>query len=340
MIPFIILIGHESPGLIQDAIIYNKYIPNSNIVYLKDITNKNVIIPNKYNLILLENLGFIEKDNHFVIFIKAKKRYFMVNIDLFYPTTKLYSYINVYLCKFKFTEQCIKRMISNNLINPKVLTYYTKHTSILSEDFELYNPKIKKDFKLFLHSAGKSPLKNTSLVIETWLNYNLPPIYITCYSMCLNLILKKLSDKYDLSIDNLKKHNIIFLSNTIDIDLVIELKNKCGIHLCPSMKEGYGHYINECRQVKSVCITIDGKPFTELVNKNTGFLLPYNTKVEHRLNKHYDYTFNPKDLYNTVKNILNTPESDLKNIGKKAYKHYLSDLDYLQEKLRLIRQNT
>ena len=340
MIPFIILINSESPGLIQDAIIYNKFIANSQIVHINDISNNKIIIPEKYYLILLENLYLMDRKDNFKVFIKAKRRYFMVNIDLFFPRHKLYSFINVFICKFKFTEQCIKKMINENLINSNVLTYFTKHTSIFSKEYNLYNPNIKKDFKLFLHSSGKSPFKNTELIIETWLNYNLPTIYITCYSMCLDLITTQLSNKYDLSIDNLKKHNIIFLKDTLDIDFIIELKNKCGIHLCPSMKEGYGHYINECRQVKSVCITINGEPFTELINEKTGFLLPYNTKIEYHLNKHYDYTFKPIDLAKTVRQIINTPESDLKNMGKKSYKHYLSDLEYLQNKLKTIRKNT
>lgn len=340
MIPFIIIINNNSPGLIQDAIIYQKYIPDSKIIYLEDISNNTASIPEKYYLIFLENLYQMNKKEYFKIFISAKRRYLMVNIDLFNPVNKIYQYINVFICKFKFTQTCIKKMIHENLLNSKALTYYTRHTSMFSNDIDIYNSNIKKDYKLFLHSAGKSPLKNTSLVLETWLNFELPTIYITCYSMCVNLINKNLSDKYDLSIDNLKKHNIIFINEKSDVEFIIELKNKCGIHVCPSMKEGYGHYINECRQVKSICITINGEPFNELISKNTGFLIPYDTAIEHELNKHYDYTFKPIDLANTVKKILNTDIDRLKLMGKLAYRKYLDDTNFLQDKLHNIRQNT
>ncbi len=338
MIPFIIFINNDSPGLIQDAIIYQKYIPNSFILNKKDVSS--TIIPSKYYIILLENLNYMQYPANFNIFKNAKRRYFMVNIDLFFINLKLYQYIDVYICKYKFTEKCIHKMVQDNLLSSNIKTYYTKHTSIFSEEFELYNPLIKKDFNLFLHSAGKSPFKNTSLVLETWLNYNLPPIYITCYSLCFNLIYNTLKDKYDLSIDNLKKHNIIFINESIDLNEIIKLKNKCGIHVCPSMKEGYGHYMNECRQVKSVCITIDVEPYNEIINNKCGFLIPYETKMEDKINKHYDYTFNPDILASTVKKIIKTPKKELKRMADIAYNYQLADLDFLKNRLNKIRKYT
>ena len=37
------------------------------------------------------------------------------------------------------------------------------------------------------------------------------------------------------------------------------------VHICPSAREGFGHYINEARSVGAVVLTIDAAPMSEFV---------------------------------------------------------------------------
>ena len=47
------------------------------------------------------------------------------------------------------------------------------------------------------------------------------------------------------------------------------------VHVCPSSREGFGHYINEARSVSAVIITVDAPPMNEFVtNATSGILIP------------------------------------------------------------------
>ena len=70
-----------------------------------------------------------------------------------------------------------------------------------------------------------------------------------------------------------------------DKDL-IELMNQCGIHICTSETEGFGHYINEAKSCQSIVISIDSKPMNELVNDNTA-LLEFHKKIKSNYGKKY-----------------------------------------------------
>jgi len=208
----------KSRGLNIDAMIYKKFIPNSMIIYhLKEID-----LNNDFGIIILENIVFCKEE-----YLKmASVVYYMVNIDLFRANNRLNKYVSVYLCKTKFTEDCLIRMMGRDYIKG-AKTYYTRFTSFPEN---LYDLTYQKNFRCFLHSAGKSDLKNTRLVIDTWMQNKLPPIVITCYCKCLR--------KLNMQIDKkqLEKFNVTFLDKKVDFEKIKYLKNFCGVHICPSFK--------------------------------------------------------------------------------------------------------
>ena len=145
--------------------------------------------------------------------------------------------------------------------------------------------------------------------------------------MCLNKIKKQLNinnvDKHYF-----KKHNIIFIDYKVNDEKIKYLNNYCGIHLCPSLKEGYGHYINESRITKSVVITVDGKPMNELISNETGYLLPSEITLESKYNYSLCYSFKPIDLYKIINKILKTDELELIKKGELGFYNYLSDTEF------------
>ena len=310
-----IYITSNSPGLLEDALIYSTYINNSKI-----INNVIDIIDKDYSLLFLEYISIIDEK----YFINSKNNILMVNIDLFYPNN-LIKYINTYICKTKFTKVCLEKLMKN-LIIPKISLLKTRHMTISKN---LYNNKINKNYNFYLHSAGKSPFKNTYLIIMTWLKYKLPKLIVTCYNSCYNKLVKRLKDEnIEINLKKFIKHNIFFYNYKIDFKKIVYFKNNCGIHLCPSSKEGYGHYINEGRIVKSVVVTVDGKPMNELVNDKCGYLIPSQIDYINDINYSISYKFKIDDLYKIINEISNTSKSKLEKKGEIGYHKYLLDMKY------------
>jgi glycosyltransferase involved in cell wall biosynthesis len=111
-----------------------------------------------------------------------------------------------------------------------------------------------------LHVAGKSKLKGTDVIIETWLkNPHFPHLTI-------------LQKNLDGTIPSAP--NITYISEHISEDYLIKLMNKCEVHLCPSAAEGFGHYIGEALSCGAFVITTDAPPMNELITPTRGLLIP------------------------------------------------------------------
>ena len=66
--------------------------------------------------------------------------------------------------------------------------------------------------------------------------------------------------------------NIHFITRFLpDLELK-QLMNSCGVHLCPSEAEGFGHNIAEALSCKALTITVNAPPMNELVSMETGLL--------------------------------------------------------------------
>jgi glycosyltransferase involved in cell wall biosynthesis len=66
--------------------------------------------------------------------------------------------------------------------------------------------------------------------------------------------------------------NIQFITHFLPDHELKRLMNGCGIHLCPSEAEGFGHNIAEAVSSKALTITVNAPPMNELVSIETGLL--------------------------------------------------------------------
>jgi Alpha-N-acetylglucosamine transferase len=332
-----IVVPVDSTGLMTDAEIYKYYFNK----HLKNITIK-IITPNtKIHMekhaditLFLESI----KDDYVFLIFNSKYNIFMVNQEFFiyedlmskikkakhrYQNKADYDFnkiINMYLCKTlesqKFMENIKKKY------NDPMKIIYTKFTSI----FPIL--KIKKDYSKFLHTAGSSPYKNTSTIIDTWKTNNLPEIIIICYNYCYNNL-----HKYVKNFNNIGKNDNIKLYTTKqDIEEIIKLKNSMGFHICPSYMEGYGHYINEGRMVSSIVLTIDAPPMNELIDETSGILIPYTEKII-RKNGSYGYITDETNLLNGIKKMLNLTNEEKDKLRYNAHFKYKEDTLYFDKKM-------
>lgn len=261
------IITPDSPGLINDAKIYNNLIPNSYIVYgHNDITENNKKVD--INLFLEWVIG--DKKIY-----PANESWLMVNQELLDP--KALDIADRFICKSRYAQKLLEKKLKNK----NKIIYYTKHTSRdLLEKQEIIP---QKDYNLFVHFAGKSFLKNTDKVIQAWINndgfgrYDYPKLIITIYDIGIifNPNLKKILKDFIKVEDHLehKKYKNILIYNFMKFEDLQELQKKAGIFICPSSCEGFGHYINEGRSTGSIIITTDGPPMNELVNNENGILI-------------------------------------------------------------------
>ena len=117
-------------------------------------------------------------------------------------------------------------------------------TSFTSRD--CYLPEIMKKKSQWLHLAGKSKLKGSDTIIQTWLaNPDFPHLTII-----------------QRNTDGTPKQagNLTLISEFIDQDQLQELMNQCPVHLCPSATEGFGHSINEALSCGALVVTTDAPP--------------------------------------------------------------------------------
>lgn len=329
----LIILPNTSGGLLHDADIFKKYfekhLTNTTI---KIITPETKLTINKYSdvNIFLESINDSSVDSIF----RSQFNMFMVNQEFFdYDRLTLqiknskqknipeYNYnktIDLFLCK---------TIAGVNFLNELEKQYDTKLKKIYTRFTTLFNViNIKKNYNKFLHTAGSSPLKNTDIIINSWKNIN-KDLIITCYDRCLSN-LKKYVKGYDTKFITLydKKQNN---------DMVVKLCNEIGNHLCPSMVEGYGHYINQGRITSSIILTIDAEPMNELIDNKSGILIPYSEKIK-RKNGSYMYSINENDVINGINKMLKLTDNQRKEIGNNVRKKYDDDTIFFDNKIKEI----
>ncbi len=179
-------------------------------------------------------------------------------------------------CKTKSAVELFKMKNENT-----VYTGFTSKNRLIRE--------IKKEPGQWLHVAGKSKLKGTNVIIETWLrNPNFPHL----------TILQKNSDGNIPSAPN-----ITYISKHISEGDLTELMNKCEVHLCPSVAEGFGHYIGEAMSCGAFVITTDAPPMNELVSETRGALVPFVEKSKMKFS--YAYYIDSLGLEEVVNKVAN-----------------------------------
>jgi glycosyltransferase involved in cell wall biosynthesis len=353
----LLIITYNSPGLIMDSSIYKDIFEKNN--YIVDIiileatkdkndnnintnTNLNKIKKKYYANLIIEVIPYNLKINY-----PSKLNFFMPNSELFFQFDKLKN-INYIFCKNNLAYNYFEHIKKNKNHNYKC--YYTKFTTLLPEEI-INQKKIIKDPNTFIHFAGKSPFKNTAYLVNCWLNnkcfLNIDPqikLYITCYDHCFRSMvfnfkkIKKDNVNFYFQKDKIFTYkNITFFCQKAPYEQYLDILSKANVAICISSMEGYAHYINEARFLKTFVITVDAAPMNELVENNVnGYLLTDKS--------------NYKDLSETGFELIKAipTEENLKNIiikciknknnlykmASKSHEMFLSDKDFLYKSMK------
>lgn len=156
--------------------------------------------------------------------------------------------IHTVLCKSRHAEEIFEKLAE------------TRFIGFTSEDRSAQ--AFEMDYQSYFHLAGRSTLKGTRTLLAVWKRH---PDWPT-----LTII---------QSADNAPESseipaNVKLITDYVTSEELAKHLNTHGVHLCPSLSEGWGHYIVEAMSCKAVVVTTDAPPMNELVTTEHGILIP------------------------------------------------------------------
>ena len=139
--------------------------------------------------------------------------------------------------------------------------------------------------------------------------------------------------------------NVYMVEYLSDKDLAY-FREKAGIHICPSLAEGYGHYINEGRCNKSLVITTDASPMNELITDKDRLIKVHKKIPSHKYINWLKFLYKGKAPVNfidydsfslVIKNVLKMNKTTIKQKINKDHKNFINDtIFYRKELLKFI----
>jgi glycosyltransferase involved in cell wall biosynthesis len=231
-------------------------------------------------------------------FKAAKQNWLIPNQELFsHEEKKFLKDISLVVCKTHYAKRLFDQLGCQ--------TAYTSFTSM-----DRWKPEVEKQDFPFFHLAGKSPYKGTEAVIEAWKeNPDFPELII-------------LEDpgkhRSDPGLKNLR-----YISEHSSDEYLIQLQNQCGCHLCPSLAEGFGHYIMEALSCKALVLTTDAPPMNELVRPDRGMLCPYQAETVSGIGS--NFFIKAKHLAEKVREMMDIGSDVKLDLAEKGRQFYLEN---------------
>lgn len=231
--------------------------------------------------------------------LRRARRYLLIPNQERYPErlVPLLRSIDHILCKSRHAVEIFAKR------HPSV--HYLGFTS---EDRAL--PDSRPDYARFFHLAGGSSLKGTAALLEAWRRHpEWPELTIIQHS-------RQASQTVPPNVNLITRY-------LPDTDLRA-LQNSCGIHLCPSLSEGWGHYIVEGMSCSAVVLATNGPPMNELVQPDRGVLVPYSRSEPRKLG--FNFYVDPSALEVTISDLVALPGEAKQQLGHAA-RQWFEDKD-------------
>lgn len=181
----------------------------------------------------------------------------------------------------------------------------TTYVGFTSED--RLNESVAKNWNSFFHLAGGSTLKGTEDVIDLWSRHPEWPELV---------LVQRDPHPKAAAITNIR-----VVSGYISDAQLRNLQNSCGIHLCPSRSEGWGHHLVEALSVGAVTVTTDGPPMNEHVTADCGILIPYARTEPRHLGT--NYLVDPEAMDTVINNLLTIDVAQKQALGSAARLRFL-----------------
>lgn len=191
-------------------------------------------------------------------------------------------------------------------------------TGFLGKD--LHDPDVKRELKC-MHLRGRSGMKGTEQVIDAWRRApDLPPL--TIISQEPIRLPDGLADRIE----------VVISPSDEERD---RLMNQASIHVCPSIAEGWGHYITEAMSVGATVITTDASPMNEHIRPEWGYLIGV-TRTRNHHQAILTYT-SPDLIVKAVRRAADLTPERRQQVGEMARAQFLKrNAEFKQIALRLV----
>lgn len=296
-------------GLGKDAEIFRKYLETKGFsVVTEHTTIANIIGPDNgtiYDLqIFLENIvsSYLPYGRYNAL---------MVNQDISFigPAEA----VDIYICKTRYCHQKLRNFLTKRELDTPIIftSFFTPSTGNFIKE--------KKPFAL--HAAGESPYKSTLELMGLWKRHpEWPPLHV-------------IGSKWH---NTITADNIVTYSEYLSSSELDQLQRSAYLYVCPSTKEGWGHYIDEGRINAAPIIATNAPPMNELCRYSS--LLVDVGKMEedlkilhHNLDAHYFY-FDEKSMEHAMGRFLAMTPQEREEEGLRNLRAYQEDKDYFENK--------
>jgi hypothetical protein len=287
-------------GLEKDYNILNRELTKlGHVTNFVDIYSNQQVPPADINL-------FLEAAS-WEMFSAAKKNYFIPNPELCMgDVDRVIPAFDKVLCKTKEAERIFNKW--NN----------AQYIGFTSED--CFDPRYKKNYKFALHFSGSGgDQKGTNSVEKLWLrNPDYPPL----------ILIKRTESVFCNDRKNVNQINGYLPNN----NLVMYL-NIAGLHLAPSITEGFGHTLFEGMSTEAVLVTTDAPPMNEFVTDPRCLVGYDKTETQHLATC---YHVGQAKFAKVIENLLGLSEDELKKIGEQNRQNYLKKQEEFRKNLAAV----
>jgi len=180
--------------------------------------------------------------------------------------------------------------------------------------------RVQPDYARFFHLAGGSSLKGTETLLRVWADHPAWPV--------LTVLQHRPGTVPDVP------SNVELRREYVADDELMRMQNTFGVHLCPSLSEGWGHSIVEAMSCGAMVVTTDGPPMNELVGPDRGVLVPAARSEPRKLG--VNYYVDPGALADAVEAVIAMPDARKAALGAAARSWFESNDRAFREKLAAI----